>query len=301
VTVVLGDIAEPGTAERLVAAATADGLPLRGMVHGAMVLDDASITNISDDQLERVWAPKVTGAWRLHEATAGLALDWFVLYSSMASLIGNPGQGAYAAANAWLDAFATWRTADGLHTLAVNWGPWGEIGVATGFAARGYRTIPTAEGLQALGALLTHRRVRTGVIPGAPDTWIPPAGRQSPFFSLLTQSRRSEEVEQTVTRDVQADLRSIEPGFARRTALENYLSDHIRTVLRLGSTTLDPQTPLKSLGFDSLLRIELRSRLESGLGVRLAGDFVSRHPTLAALATGLAEQMGLDLRANDGP
>ncbi len=165
---------------------------------------------------------------------------------------------------------------------------------------RGYRTIATAEGLRALGALLTHRRVRTGVIPGAPDTWIPPAGRQSPLFSLLT-ARRSGEVEQAVTCDVRADLRSIEPGFARRTALENYLSDHIRTVLRLGSTTLDPQTPLKALGFDSLLRIELRSRLESGLGISLAGDFVSRHPTLAALATGLAEQMGLDLQAHDGP
>ncbi|WP_197084544.1 type I polyketide synthase [Saccharothrix sp. ST-888] len=301
ITVVLGDIAEQGTADRLVAAATDDGLPLRGLVHGAMVLDDAAITNITDGQLERVWRPKVTGAWRLHEATAGLALDWFVLYSSMASLLGNPGQGAYAAANAWLDEFAAWRTVRGLPTLAVNWGPWGETGVATGFAARGYRTIPTEAGFQALATLLVHHRVRTGVIPGEPDTWIPPAGRRSSFFDLLTHHGQGEGGERAVTRDIQAELRSIEPGLARSTALEHYLAEHIRVVLRLGSTTLDPQTPLKALGFDSLLRIELRTRLESDLGIKLASDFVQQHPTLAALAAGLAEHMGLQLHTNDSP
>ncbi|GAA2270943.1 mycocerosate synthase [Kitasatospora cystarginea] len=295
VSVVLGDIAEPGTADRLVAAATADGLPLRGVIHAAMVLHDAAITNITDAQLERVWHPKVTGAWRLHEATSHLALDWFVLYSSMASLLGNPGQGAYAAANAWLDAFATWRTGCGLRTLAVNWGPWGETGVATGFAARGYQTIPTAEGLQALATLLTHDRVHTGVIPGPPATWIPPAGRHSSLFGLLSPDGQNREDQSAVGRDVLTELRSAEPGLARRTALEDYLAEHIRTVLRLGSTTLDPQTPLKALGFDSLLRIELRTRLESGLATRLSNDFVWQHPTLAALATGLAEHLGLDL------
>ncbi|WP_035839096.1 type I polyketide synthase [Kitasatospora azatica] len=300
ITVILGSIGEPGTAERLVTAATSDGLPLRGLVHGAMVLDDAAIANITDEQLERVWLPKVTGAWHLHRATADLAPDWFVVYSSMAALLGNPGQGAYAAANAWLDAFAAWRTARGMPTLAVNWGPWGEIGVATDFAARGYRTIPTAAGLEALAALLTHRRVCTGVIPGEPDSWIPAAGRQSSLFSRLIQPRSEPSSGQAVARDTLRDLRSVETALARRTALEAYLADHIRTVLRLTSPTLDPQTPLKALGFDSLLRIELRTRLEAGLGVRLSSDFVSRHPTLATLATGLAEQLGLDLRTDVG-
>jgi polyketide synthase 2/polyketide synthase 5 len=301
VTVVLGDIAEHGTAERLVAAATADGQLLRGVIHAAMVLDDAVVTNITDTQLERVWHPKATGAWRLHEATSALDLDWFVLYSSMASLLGNPGQGAYAAANAWLDALATWRSARGLRTLAVNWGPWGEVGVATAFAARGYQTIPTAQGLQALALLLTHHRVRTGVIPGEPGTWIPEAGRHSSLFSTFTAAGRAQGPQQAASRDIQAELRSTEAGLARRTALENYLAEHIRTVLRLGSTTLDPQTPLKALGFDSLLRIELRTRLESALRTRLSNDFVWQHPTLTALATGLAEHLGLSLNGDDSP
>ncbi|WP_063736571.1 type I polyketide synthase [Kitasatospora aureofaciens] len=304
VTVVLGDIAQPGVAEQLVDAATADGGTLRGVVHAAMVLDDAAVSNITDEQLERVWHPKVTGARRLHEATAAVPLDWFVLYSSMASLLGNPGQGAYSAANAWLDAFATWRNALNLPTLAVNWGPWGETGVATGFASRGYQTIPTSEGLQALAALLTHGRVRTGVIPGPPDTWIPPAGRASSLFALLTPEACESSARpagQDGARDIRRELQEVEAGLARRTALENHLADHIRTVLRLGGSTLDPQTPLNALGFDSLLRIELRTRLEASFGVRLAGDFVAGHPTLAALADGLAQHIGISLVTDAAP
>ncbi|MHC5701545.1 type I polyketide synthase [Streptomyces tirandamycinicus] len=296
VTVVLGDIAEPGTAERLVTAATADGLRLRGLVHAAMVLDDAVVTNISDDQLTAVWRPKAVGAWRLHEATAGHNPDWFVVYSSMASLLGNPGQGAYAAANAWLDGFAAWRTGRGLPTLAVNWGPWGETGAAVDFAERGYRTIPTQHGLQALGSLLVHRRTRTGVIPGEPETWILPAVRQSSLFGLLTDDGAAPAEPDTAAPDIRGRLASLPPGLARRAELEEYLTGHIRAVLRLGDgTVLDPQTPLKSLGFDSLLSLELRTRLETGLGIKIAGDFVYQHPTLAALAAGLAGHMGLPL------
>lgn len=259
------------------------------------------------------------GAWNLHRATAGHSLDWFAVYSSMASLLGNPGQGVYAAANAWLDAFAEWRTGQGLPTLAVNWGPWGQTGVATGFADRGYETIPTGGGLLALQRLLAHGRVRTGVLPGDPGTWIPAGSLRSPFFSAVapapapgTEPRQDPAAEPVAAaavvgvvepeaaagedRGIRGVLTALGPGFARRTALETYLADHIRAVLRLGGTVLDPQTPLKALGFDSLLSAELRVRLESDLGVRLASNFVWQHPTVAALADGLADHMGLPLQ-----
>lgn len=296
VTVVLGDVAEPDIAERLVTVANAGGSVLRGVVHSAMVLDDAALAGITDAQLDRVWAPKVTGAWRLHEACADRsAPDWFVLYSSMASLFGNAGQGVYAAANAWLDGFATWRNARGLPTLAVNWGPWGQTGVATNFADRGYQTIPTSSGLHALGALLTHHRVRTGVVPGEPETWLSSNARQSPLFELLDIGTEQDQNESVDSPDIRGHLEALEPGLGRRTALEEYLTGHIRAVLRLGAATLDPQTPLRALGFDSLLSLELRTRLEGGLRVKLPGNFVWKHPTLAELATGLAEYMDLDL------
>ncbi len=102
-----GNIAEPDTAARLVSAATATGLPLRGVLHAAAVVEDATLANITDELIDRDWAPKVYGAWHLHQATADQPLDWFCSFSSAAALLGSPGQGAYAAANSWLDAFTS--------------------------------------------------------------------------------------------------------------------------------------------------------------------------------------------------
>jgi len=297
VTVVTGDIAESRTAGRLVAA-VGGGLRLRGVVHAAMVLDDATIPTITDSQLRRVWRPKVTGAWRLHQATAGQELDWFALYSSMASLLGNPGQGAYAAANAWLDAFAAWRAGLGLPTLAVNWGPWGQTGAATDFTARGYQAIATDDGLRALGTLLAHRRVRTGVLPGPPDSWIPAAARASALLSGLAGHPAGDHGtggprRGTARPDPRAELAAMAPGLARRNALESYLAEQIRALLGLGQRILDPDTALRSLGFDSLLSIELSCRLESGLGIKLGPTFVSAHRTLAELTDAIAGQLDL--------
>ena len=140
-----GDIAEAGTAQRLVAAATATGLPVRGVLHAAAVVEDATLTNITDELIDRDWAPKVYGAWNLHQATLNQPLDWFCSFSSAAALVGSPGQGAYAAANSWLDAFTHWRRAQGLPATAIAWGAWAEIGRATAFAeARpAPRSLPT--------------------------------------------------------------------------------------------------------------------------------------------------------------
>ncbi|SQD99868.1 MULTISPECIES: type I polyketide synthase [unclassified Parafrankia] len=312
VQVVLGDVAEPGVAERLVAAATAGGGRLRGAVHAAMVLDDAALTTITADQVRRVWHPKTFGAWRLHEATAGADLDWFVLYSSMASLLGNPGQGAYAAANSWLDGFADWRCAQGLATTVVNWGPWAEVGAATDFAERGYAMIPVRVGLAALETLLVHGRRRAGVLPGEPGSWIPTAGRSSSLFARFVDDEHAPSAAAgsavavpgaggaaAAVADgpgaVLAGLRAVAPGLPRRTAFEAYLTEHLRAVLRLGQSVLDPDIPLRSLGFDSLLALELRSRLEPGLGISLPGNFIWKYDTVATLAAGLADHTKLPL------
>src|SRR5262249_46010658 len=134
VVVECGDIAEAGTAQKLVAAATATGLPLRGVLHAAAGVEDATLANITEDPLQRAWAPKEDGAGHLHHATAEQPLDWFCSFSSAAALVGSPGQGAYAAANSWLDAFTQWRRSQGLPGTSIAWGPWAEIGRATAFA-----------------------------------------------------------------------------------------------------------------------------------------------------------------------
>ncbi|MEV7036965.1 acyltransferase domain-containing protein [Amycolatopsis sp. NPDC051061] len=143
VVTVAGDIAEPGVADRLVAAATADGLPLRGIVHAAAV---------SGDDVAAVWRPKVLGARRLHEATADTPPDWWLTYSSSVALFGAPDATAVATADAWLDAFAAWRRSRGLPATTVNWGMDPVLD-----------PVPVAEGLEALPAVLAADRPSVGI------------------------------------------------------------------------------------------------------------------------------------------
>jgi polyketide synthase 2/polyketide synthase 5 len=297
VEVVTGDCARPEVAAALVAAAGRDGSRLRGIVHSAMVLDDAVIANVTDAALGRVWHAKATGAAALHEASGDVELDWFVVYSSMAATIGNPGQAAYAAANAWLDAFAAWRGGTGRPTLAVGWGAWGEVGAATTMAGR-WETIGTADGLAALGTLLAHGRRVAQVIPGSAEGWVPAAGRGSSLFRhVLRHAGAAEDGTgggaggEGDPTDITALLRSAPTSRERAALLETYVAGHLRAVLRLPSDDIDPETPLRSFGFDSLLALELRSRLETGLTITLPPKFVWTYPTLAALATALADRL----------
>jgi polyketide synthase 5 len=98
---------------------------VRGVLHAAAVVEDATLANITNKIIEQDWAPKVYGAWNLHSATVDQPLDWFCSFSSTAALVGSPGRGAFAAANSLLDAFTQWRRAQGLPGTAIAWGAWG--------------------------------------------------------------------------------------------------------------------------------------------------------------------------------
>ncbi|WP_155766500.1 KR domain-containing protein, partial [Mycobacterium colombiense] len=172
VVVERGNIAEPGTAQRLVATATATGLPVRGVLHLAAVIEDATLTNITDELIEHDWAPKVYGAWNLHTATAEQPLDWFCSFSSAAALVGSPGQGAYAAANSWLDAFTRWRRARSLPATAIAWGAWAQIGRGTALAENADVAIAPDEGAYAFEELLRHDRACTGYAPITGAPWL---------------------------------------------------------------------------------------------------------------------------------
>ncbi|WP_081290200.1 sulfolipid-1 biosynthesis phthioceranic/hydroxyphthioceranic acid synthase, partial [Mycobacterium asiaticum] len=180
IVVELGSIAEPDTAVRLVAAATATGLPLRGVVHSAAVVEDATLVNITDEIIDRDWAPKAFGSYYLHRASIGQPLDWFCVFSSGASLLGSPGQGAYAAASSWVDAFAHWLAAQGLPVTTLAWGAWAEVGRATFLAEKGSQLMITPdEGAYAFETILRYDRTYTGYIPiiGAP--WLDDIVRRS--------------------------------------------------------------------------------------------------------------------------
>jgi polyketide synthase 5 len=280
VVVECGDIAQADTAERLVATATATGLPLRGVLHAAAVVEDATLTNITDELIDRDWAPKVHGAWNLHQATASAQLDWFCSFSSAAALLGSPGQGAYAAANSWLDAFTHWRRAQGLPATAIAWGAWGEIGRGAGFAEASGAAISPEEGAYAFEELLRHDRAYTGYTPLVGTPWIGSFAERSKFLEMF----KSAGEKRSGTSKLRAELADL-PLDEWPTRLRRLLAEQIGLILR---RSIDPDHPLSEYGLDSLGNLELRTHIEAVTGVRITSADIT---TVRGLADHLFEKL----------
>jgi polyketide synthase 5 len=280
IEVACGDIAEPDTAERVVAVATATGHPVRGVLHAAAVVEDATLMNITDELIDRDWAPKVHGAWNLHHATAGQPLDWFCSFSSAAALVGSPGQGAYAAANSWLDAFSHWRRAQGLPATAIAWGAWAEVGRATALAEGSDEAIRPDEGAYAFEALLRHDRTYSGYAPilGAP--WLAEFAQRTRFAELFKSTGQN----RTDTAKFRAELNAL-PREEWPTLLRRLVSEQVSLILR---RSIDPDRPLPEYGLDSLGSLELRTRIETETGIRITSTDIT---TVRGLADHLCEKL----------
>lgn len=289
VEVVTGDLADPDTSRRLVAAVENAGFRLAGVVHSAMVLADEIVLNISESAAARVLAPKVAGGWWLHEATKHADVDWWVSFSSVASLLGAPGQGSYAAANSWIDGLVAYRRSLGLPAAAINWGPWAEVGRAQFFADLGVAMITPAQGLAAMELVLSADRARTGVFALDARQWFQsfPAAAGSSLFAKLQDSIT---VEQRGGGRIRAELDACDPD-ERPARLATAIADEIRAVLRF-CEPIDHSRPLESLGLDSLMALELRNRLEASLGTTLPVALVWAYPTITDLAGALCERLG---------
>jgi polyketide synthase 5 len=282
VVVHCGDIADPDTARRMVEAATATGLPVRGVLHAAAVVEDATLANITDELIERDWAPKVYGAWNLHTATADQPIDWFCSFSSAAALVGSPGQGAYSAANSWLDSFTRWRRAQDLPATAIAWGAWAQIGRATEFAENTGAAITPDEGAYALETLLRHDRGYTAYAPIIGTTWLTAFAQRSPFAEAFQSVGESN----TGTSRLRAELNEL-PREEWPTRLRRLISDQVSLILR---RSVDPDRPLSEYGVDSLGALELRTRIEAETGIRLtSGDLAVG--TVRGLAELLCEKL----------
>jgi phthiocerol/phenolphthiocerol synthesis type-I polyketide synthase C len=296
VEVVTGDIAEPGTAPKLIATLVDAGYAPAGILHSATVLVDEIVLNLSESAATRVFAPKVAGSWWLHEATADLDLDWWLTFSSAASMLGSPGQGAYAAANSWVDGLVAHRRAAGLPAVGINWGPWAEVGRAQFFADLGFSMITAEQGMAAMAAVLVADRSRTGVFSLDARQWFQsfPAAESSSLFARLGEAVT---IERSGGGKVRAELDALDPD-QRPARLAAAIADEIRGVLR-STDVLDHDQAMESLGLDSLMALELRNRLEAGLGITLPVALVWAYPTISGLAGALCERMGYAPAADD--
>ena len=269
------------------------------------MLDDGVLVNLNAERLRKVMEPKVQGAWNLHSLTAGAPLEHFVLFAAAGSLLGSPGQGNYAAANAFLDALAFHRRGLGLPALSVDWGAWADVGLAASAEARGERitqrgvdSMPSAQALEALGRVLDSALPRVVVMRFDLRQWSEfyLTAARSPFLSRLAQEQATGSAAPAVRGAFVENLRAAEL-LKRAQLLETHLCEQAGHVLRLSPSRIDPQQPLGSMGLDSLMGLEIRNRLEASLGLRLPATLVWRHPTVAALVAHLAELLQLPLSA----
>ncbi len=303
VLVVQGDVAMAADVTRMLAEIEATCPPLRGIIHAAGVLDDGVLRQQNAERFAKVLAPKVAGAWHLHTQTMDRPLDFFVCFSSVASLLGSPGQGNYAAGNAFMDALVHHRRSLGLPAQSINWGPWAEAGMAANdlvlgrLANLGLGALTSEQGIQIFTGLLQANGTRSpqvGVVPiDWPKLYKNFPGAQTPFFSRLTQDLVSEE------ESLLALLIPLSAG-ERREQLITFLRTQLAQVL--GFKTPEKITlrqRLFDLGLDSLMAMELKNRLERGLDLAVPPTLMFDYPTVEALVDYLAQQVNAKLAGED--
>ncbi|MGP3962304.1 type I polyketide synthase [Nonomuraea sp. 3N208] len=248
--------------------------PLRGVVNSAVVLDDGTLAQLDRARFAAPMPPKVDGSWNLHELTRHLPLDFFLLYSSAASLIGSPGQGNYSAANAYQDGLAWHRRACGLPAVSLNWGQWagtGQVAKASKdlrLDERGFAGFAPSDALTTLGRLLADPPVQAGVMSFEPGTWTHffPALRASSLFQgLLEEGSAPQPVEPELTRSLLAE----QDAETAERLLTAYLCTQVAAIVQLPREKVDASQRLHRLGVDSLMAVQLRNRIAVDLEINL--------------------------------
>nr|AEU17899.1 putative type I PKS [Streptomyces antibioticus] len=305
VTVAACDISDRDALDSLIRNLPADA-PLTGIVHAAGVLDDGLIESLSPQRLGTVFAAKAGAAWHLHELTRDRPLEQFVLFSSFAGIVGSPGQGNYAAANAVLDALAHHRRGLGLPATALAWGPWAGGGMFTTVPVRsqqldGLTALSTPIALDALARSLGRPQASVAVAEVDWNHFVGIHGvtRPSTLFRELTPvgdggARSATSVLDALPAEYLAGLSADEI----RDALLTRVISHVAAVSGHAVEAIPANRAFREMGLDSLATVHLRNRLNAETGLRLAATVVYEHPTPMALARHLVVCLG-ESRADD--
>jgi polyketide synthase 12 len=285
--------------------------PLRGVIHAAGVLDDGALTALTPERLDTVFAPKLDGAWHLHQLTQDVELDFFVMFSSISGVMGTPGQGNYAAANTFLDALAHVRRAKGLPAASVAWGAWDGQGMAarlseadrTRFARQGMDALAPEEGMELLELAVKGGRALT--VAAALDlnrlqhTFEENGGVPPLLRSLLSNNAggRAPGAKGGGDGGLRRLLSEIAPEAREAVVLERVREEVAKTLGFTSPEDVDVNLPLQDIGIDSLTAVLMRNQLADMTGLALPAKIAFDHPDLKALGRFLLaklEEAGFD-------
>ncbi|WP_226498381.1 type I polyketide synthase [Ferribacterium limneticum] len=276
-----------------------DMLPLKGIFHAAMVIDDALINNLDAERVFRVLEPKIKGAWNLHELTSAMQLDHFMLYSSVTTYIGNPGQASYVAGNAWLEGLAVLRRTLGMPVTCIGWGPIGDAGYLTRNQAvkDSLASRLGAEPLSAKGALRMLGRALAAPQPNvaigdfqfsALARLLPSA--QGPRFTSLRHHGDDVAGGAENLDDFRALIEGKSPAEVQ--ALVTLLvTQEVAQVLAVSAERIDPARSLHDLGLDSLMGVELALGLEKRFGIQVPAMMLNEGPTVERVTARIMERL----------
>ncbi|HWF28646.1 MAG TPA: type I polyketide synthase [Mycobacterium sp.] len=297
VRVVACDAADREALARVIADITAQR-PLSGVIHAAGVLDDAVVTSLTPERVDAVLRAKVDAAWNLHESTRDLNLSAFVMFSSMAGLVGSSGQGNYAAANSFLDGLAAHRRAHGLPAISLAWGLWDQASAMTGGLDAADLARLGRDGILALSSVEAMELFDTALIVDEP--FLAPARIDlgalrahavaiPPMFTDLvnapTRRRVDDSLAAAKSKSALAHRLDGLSEAEQHAVILDLVRSHIATVL--GNTTaetIDPDKAFQELGFDSLTAVEMRNRLKTATGLALSPTLIFDYPTPNGLA-----------------
>ncbi|MBC8088317.1 MAG: type I polyketide synthase, partial [Phycisphaerae bacterium] len=246
--------------------------PLRGILHVAGVVDDAMLPEQTPTRIQRVLAPKIRGCLNLDLLTRHLSLDFLVLFSSGAAVLGSPGQSNYAAANIFLDAFAHARRAGGRHALSINWGIWSSVGMAAQmdeqhqrrWASQGLEMISPTQGIRMMqDALMGSALPNVAALPFNKARLPKDLGS---FFERLAAGTATRGARTDSTGDVMAAMKGASDA-DRLGLVEKFLADQVMRILALPASRMRTDQSLMDIGMDSLTAMELRNRVQSALQV----------------------------------
>jgi len=260
---------------------------LRGIMHCAGIIDDGMLAEQTWEHFKRALPAKIHGAWHLHQLSQALPLDFFVLFSSAASVLGNQGQGNYAAANAFLDGLAHYRRQQGLPAVSINWGPWDSVGIAVSDTAiadhmgrLGFTGIKPEVGIAALEKILAANIAQISVIDWDWQKYLAQLSTPRNFFAELSKTAPSSAMDGGATPEILHELQQASPE-KRKQLLGALVHDTVRRTLGIHeSVLLDPAKPLADQGLDSLMAVQMRNVLGNNLRQALPVSLAFNYPTV---------------------